>query len=114
MKRIVLWLASTVTIMVLLFGYHTSTNKTSPRRWSSSRRLAQQQPSSSPPGTTQQLQPAATPRRAGPTPGRSRRPAGGRSRYRSPSSGKITKVTVLQQPNGNRKDEEINAMRSPY
>ena len=27
MRRIVLWLASTVTIVVLLFGYHTSTNK---------------------------------------------------------------------------------------
>ncbi len=26
MKRIVIWLASTVTILVLLFGYHTSTN----------------------------------------------------------------------------------------
>ena len=29
MRRIVIWLASTVTIVVLLFGYHTSTNKTS-------------------------------------------------------------------------------------
>ena len=28
MKRIVIWLASTVTIVVLLFGYHTSTDKT--------------------------------------------------------------------------------------
>ena len=28
MRRIVIWLASTVTIVVLLFGYHTSTNKT--------------------------------------------------------------------------------------
>ena len=27
MRRIVIWLASTVTIVVLLFGYHTSTNK---------------------------------------------------------------------------------------
>ena len=28
MRRIVFWLASTVTIVVLLFGYHTSTDKT--------------------------------------------------------------------------------------
>ncbi|GAA3609172.1 FMN-binding protein [Microlunatus ginsengisoli] len=28
MKRIVIWLAATVTIVVLLFGYHTSTNRT--------------------------------------------------------------------------------------
>ena len=28
MRRIVIWLASTVTVVVLLFGYHTSTNKT--------------------------------------------------------------------------------------
>jgi uncharacterized protein with FMN-binding domain len=27
MKRIVIWLASTVTIVVLLFGYHTSTDR---------------------------------------------------------------------------------------
>ena len=27
MRRIVIWLASTITIVVLLFGYHTSTNK---------------------------------------------------------------------------------------
>jgi hypothetical protein len=29
MRRIIIWLASTLTIVVLLFGYHTSTNKTS-------------------------------------------------------------------------------------
>jgi hypothetical protein len=28
MRRIIIWLASTVTVVVLLFGYHTSTNKT--------------------------------------------------------------------------------------
>ena len=28
MRRIVIWLASTVTIVVLLFGYHTSTDRT--------------------------------------------------------------------------------------
>ena len=28
MRRIVIWLASTVTVVVLPFGYHTSTNKT--------------------------------------------------------------------------------------
>ncbi|GAB3928862.1 FMN-binding protein [Microlunatus endophyticus] len=29
MKKIAIWIASTVTVVVLLFGYHTSTNKTS-------------------------------------------------------------------------------------
>jgi len=33
MRRIVIWLASTITILVLLFGYHTSTNKTSSASW---------------------------------------------------------------------------------
>lgn len=28
MRRIAIWIASTVTIVVLLFGYHTSTNRT--------------------------------------------------------------------------------------
>jgi len=28
MKRIAIWIAATVTVVVLLFGYHTSTNKT--------------------------------------------------------------------------------------
>ena len=43
MKRIVLWLASTVTIVVLLFGYHTSTNSAAPASASGGAARAEQQ-----------------------------------------------------------------------
>ncbi len=107
MKRIVLWLASTVTIMVLLFGYHTSTNDTSAAASSSAS-------GSAPPATSSQ--PSSNSSSSS-----SRTYAGSVAQTRwgpvqvqiTVSNGKIIKATVLQQPNGNRKDEEINAYALP-
>ena len=121
MRRIVLWLASTVTIVVLLFGYHTSTNKTSAAVTSSA----------SSPATTSSSEPSSS----------SSSPSSSSSTSSSSSSSstktktytgsvaqtrwgpvqvqitvqgdKITKVTVLQQPNGNHKDAEINDYALP-
>jgi uncharacterized protein with FMN-binding domain len=106
MRRIVIWLASTVTIVVLLFGYHTSTNKTS---------SAATVPSASGPTTTS---PNASSGRGSSD---IKTYAGSVAQTRwgpvqvkiTVQSGKITKVTVLQQPNGNPKDAEINSYALP-
>jgi uncharacterized protein with FMN-binding domain len=125
MKRIVLWFASTVTIVVLLFGYHTSTNDTSASTAPSS--------ASSPAGSTPSAGPSSSASSAGPS---SSSPSASPSTSGSTatktytgtvaatrwgpvqvriavSSGKITDVTVLQQPNGNGKDAEINDYALP-
>jgi uncharacterized protein with FMN-binding domain len=106
MRRIVIWLASTVTIVVLLFGYHTSTNKTS---------SAATVPSTSGPRTTS---PNAS---SGSGSSDIKTYAGSVAQTRwgpvqvkiTVQSGKITKVTVLQQPNENPKDAEINSYALP-
>src|SRR4029453_1316738 len=116
MRRIVIWLASTVTIVVLLFGYHTSTDKTSSAATASSSgptASAGSQPSSSPSSSS-----------AGPSGDDSSKIStytGSVAQTRwgpvqvkiTVQSGKITKVTVLQQPNGNQKDAEINSYALP-
>ena len=106
MRRIVIWLASTITIVVLLFGYHTSTNKTSsaaaPSSASSTASATASAPaaSSSTKITTYQGSVAQT--RWGPV-----------QVQISVQSGKITKVTIVQQPDGNRRDAEINDQAIP-
>jgi uncharacterized protein with FMN-binding domain len=109
MRRIVLWLASTITIVVLLFGYHTSTNKTSsaattnstssPTTTSAGGNTTSSSPSSS---STKTYTGSVAQTRWGPV------------QVKITVQGdKITKVTVLQQPNGNRKDTEINDYALP-
>ena len=125
MKRITFWLLSTVSVVVLLFGYDGSTSAT----------------------TTTAAPPAVVPSTGSTTSGSSdsgsTRSAGG-SASSTPSSGstpatttktvtggvaqtqwgpvqveltvgggRITKVTVLQQPSGNPKDVEINDYALP-
>ena len=107
MRRIVIWLASTITIVVLLFGYHTSTNKST---------SAATVPSASAPTTTSSPQ--------GGSSGNSsniKTYTGSVAQTRwgpvqvkiTVQDGKVTKVTVLQQPNGNRRDQEINDQALP-
>jgi uncharacterized protein with FMN-binding domain len=107
MRRIVIWLASTITIVVLLFGYHTSTNKAS---------SAATVPSTSGPTTT------TSPNASGGSGSSDIKTYTGsvaQTRWGpvqvkiTVQSGKITKVTVLQQPNGNPKDAEINSYALP-
>jgi len=118
MRRIVIWLASTVTVVVLLFGYHTSTNKTTS-------------------GTTEGGGTSGSTTSAGNEPSASpSSPASGSSGSRSTKittytgpvaqtrwgpvqvkisvqGGKLTKVTILQQPSGNSRDAEINNYALP-
>ncbi len=108
MKRIVLWCLSTLSVLVLLFGYHTSTSST----------MATSPPSSYRAGT----EPGAT------TPGSA---ATGTARSRTVtgdpvgtqwgvvqvavtvSGGSITDVAVPQYPNDNGKDVQINSYALP-
>jgi uncharacterized protein with FMN-binding domain len=124
-RRIVIWLASTVTVVVLLFGYHTSTNSAASTAGTSA--------SSAP------AAPSATPSAAAPPdPSSSPSSSSGSSGSSGSSSatktytgdtadtrwgpvqvaitvtdGKITKVEVPVSPSGNQRDLEINDQALP-
>ena len=125
MKRLTYWILSTVSVVALLFGYHTSTSGA----------LATSSPTSVVSGgngvtpVTGSLSPSAAPRTTARAP-----PARGRRRSSSRktvtgsvaqtqwgpvqvqlavASGKITDVSVVQYPNGNGRDQEINSQALP-
>jgi uncharacterized protein with FMN-binding domain len=107
MRRIVVWLASTVTIVVLLFGYHTSTNKTSPAATTSG--------ASTPPTSSSSNSSTAPPSSKITTyTGSVAQTRWGPVQVKiTVQGGKIAKVMVLQQPNGNPRDAEINSQALP-
>lgn len=107
MRRIVIWLASTVTIVVLLFGYHTSTNKTSPAAATNDASTPatsseSSKPNTSPPSKITTYTGSVAQTRWGPVQVKI-----------TVQGGKITNVTVLQQPDGNQRDAEINSQALP-
>jgi len=107
MRRIVIWLASTITIVVLLFGYHTSTNKST---------SAATVPSASAPTTTSSPQGGSSGNSSNikTYTGSVAQTRWGPGQVKiTVQDGKLTKVTVLQQPNGNRRDQEINDQALP-
>ena len=104
MRRISLWFLSTVAVVALLFGYHTSTSG---------------------PATTSQTVVAAP---TGGSAATTATPAAGSSTVTGAvaqtrwgpvevrltlAGGKITAVDVVQYPNGNGRDQEINADALP-
>ena len=120
MHRIVIWLASTVTVLVLLFGYHTSTNSSSTAQGTASSSVPH--PSATTPNSS-----ASSPS-ASATPSASASPSSGTKTYTGDvvqtrwgpveveitvADGRITKVSVLQSPSGNPKDIEINDYALP-
>jgi uncharacterized protein with FMN-binding domain len=118
MRRIVLWLASTVTIVVLLFGYHTSTNKTSAAAVtsgaSSPATTSSSEPSSSSSSSTTSSSSSSSSMKTKTYTGSVAQTRWGPVQVQITVQGdKITKVTVLQQPNGNHKDAEINDYALP-
>jgi len=117
MKRIVLWFASTATIVVLLFGYHTSTNDTSATTApssASSTSPSSSPSSSSPSGSTSSSSSSSSPSAAKTYTGSVASTRWGPVQVQiTVTAGKISDVTVLQQPNGNGKDAEINAYALP-
>ena len=107
MRRIVIWLASTIAIVVLLFGYHTSTNKstsaaTVPSAGAPTTTSSPQDSSSSNSSNIKTYTGSVAQTRWGPVQVKI-----------TVQDGKVTKVTVLQQPNGNRRDQEINDQALP-
>jgi uncharacterized protein with FMN-binding domain len=124
MKRIVLWFMSTLTVVTLLFGYHTSTS--SEMAGGRSSVLASPSGGSTTSGTT----PGSA---AAPAPGTTSGTTGGTSSGTTATvtgdstdtrwgpvqvqitvaSGKITDVKVVDYPNGNGRDEQINARALP-
>ena len=109
MKKIVLWFMSTVTVLVLLFGYHTSTSSTS---------VASAQSSAVAPAISG----------AGTTSGSSSSEASTATTFTGDSAstrwgpvqveitvagGTVTDVTVVDYPDNNGKDQQINARALP-
>jgi uncharacterized protein with FMN-binding domain len=118
MRRILIWLASTVTVVVLLFGYHTSTNTATTAASSSSTSTAAvpsttTTPSASDPPTRSSS--AASP----PTVTKAYTGDVAQTRWGpvqvkiTVTGNKITKVSVLQSPSGNGRDLEINNRALP-
>jgi uncharacterized protein with FMN-binding domain len=140
MKRIVIWLASTVTVVVLLFGYHTSTNSATPASASSGVAAAPSSSASGPAAPSGSDTGSAAPPdpSSEPTTGASSSPSASASETGGSTSaaktytgdvaqtrwgpvqveitvkrGTITAVDVLQHPAGNSRDAEINDYALP-
>ena len=114
MRRITYWLLSTISALVLLFSYHTSTSGAVAR--------------DSLPAYVSTTSPGTTP---SPSQGDSGSGSGAQSATRTVTGSvaqtqwgpvqvqltlqdrTITRVTVLQYPNGNQTDEQINAYALP-
>jgi uncharacterized protein with FMN-binding domain len=139
MKKIVMWLMSTLTVLVLLFGYHTSTSSTAAAAGGNTSASTPYSGSTtvSGSGTTGTT---GTPSASGSTSSSSSSSAAGSSSAASPSSaaksgtvtgtvaqtrwgpvqvqltvanGSVTNVSVVQYPDGNGRDQEINARALP-
>ena len=115
MKRIATWFLSTVTVVVLMFGYHTSTNSTL---------SATSQPafvgSSSTGGSTSSTTKSNGGSNSNSTSSSSTVTGDVAQTQWGPvqvtlavGSGRITDVQVVQYPSGNSKDEEINGYALP-
>jgi uncharacterized protein with FMN-binding domain len=122
-RRIVIWLASTVTVVVLLFGYHTSTSSSVASGGSSSASAPAASSGSSSTGSSSGSSSASS---SGS--GSSGSGSSGTKTYTGDvvqtrwgpvqvkitvTDGKITKATVLQYPDGNPRDAEINDQALP-
>jgi uncharacterized protein with FMN-binding domain len=96
MRRISTWFLSTVTVVVLMFGYHTSTSSTLE--------------TATPPAIT-----SSTTSGGGSTvTGEAAQTQWGPVQVELTVSGdKVTDVAVVQYPNGNGRDQEINSYALP-
>ena len=111
MRRLLAWILSTVAVVVLLFGYKTSTGSAV-------------QPTGTvvaEPGTGTTTAPATAPATSGSTAGTGRTYTGAAAQTHwgtvqvsiTVTDGKITDVTVPLYPSGNDKDQRINARALP-
>jgi uncharacterized protein with FMN-binding domain len=122
MKRIVLWLLSTVSAVVLMFGYHTSTSGPA---------STAQVPVGASLATTSSTTTSGSGGTGGGGGGTGNGGTGGQTgttttgqvaqtrwgpvqvQITTDASGTITDVEVVQYPSGNREDEQINASALP-
>ena len=105
MRRIATWLLSTVTVVVLMFGYHTSTSSTltvaSPPAFVGSSSTGES-PSTAGPSNTTTLTGDVAQTQWGPV-----------QVAVKVNAGTLTDVAVLQYPHGSSEDEEINSYALP-
>ena len=119
MKKIVLWLMSTLTVVVLLFGYHTSTSSTSATAESS--QVAPIGGSTSGGSTSGGSTSDGSTSDGSTSGGSSGTVTGDAADTRwgpvqvqlTVSGGTITDVQVVEYPDGNGKDQQINARALP-
>jgi uncharacterized protein with FMN-binding domain len=119
MRRIVLWILSTLTVVVLLFGYHTSTSGPAATN-SVAAPPFESSSSDSPSSSSSPSNPSSSS-----TPGSA---ASGKKTFTGPSTdtrwgpvqvaitvsgGTITQVAVPVYPSGNSRDDEINSYALP-
>ena len=104
-RRIALWGLTTVSTVVLLFSYRTSTSTALPAATTTT-------PTTTASGTTAAKTPTST--YTGTVTGTAADTRWGPVQVRvTLASGRITAVDVVQQPDGNHKDQEINAEALP-
>src|SRR3954453_16183460 len=121
MKKIVMWLMSTLTVLVLLFDYHTSTSSTAaatggnssastPYRGSATSTGAARPTSGAPTGSSSSSSSPAS----GTVTGAAADTRWGPVQVQiTVADGSITDVSVVQYPTSNGKDQEINARALP-
>jgi uncharacterized protein with FMN-binding domain len=131
-KKVVLWLMSTATVLTLLFGYHTSTSSTATARGGNAAQAAPIQGGSGTDasgagapgidsGSASSSSAAAAPSSAGGASGSSGTYTGTTAQTRwgpvqvaiTVAGGKITKVSVPVYPDNNGRDQAINAQALP-
>ena len=110
MRRIVLWCMSTLTALVLLFGYHTSTSSQAAAGGQSSAVTPVQSGSDASSGTASSGTSTASSTVTGDEASTRWGPV---QVELTVANGSITDVSVLQYPNGNGKDQQINARALP-
>ncbi len=118
MRRITLWLFSTVAALVLLFSYRTSTNQGAT---AAAAATAEAPTGGAGPAPTGTATPAPSSSSTSSTASGTRTYTGSVAQTRwgpvqvtiTVTDGKITDVAVPTYPNGNRRDKEINAYALP-
>ena len=116
MKKIVLWLMSTTTVLVLLFGYHTSTSSTNTATAYSS---AVAPVGSSSTTATDGSTSGSASTTAGSTAAATYTGDSASTRWGpvqveiTVAGGTVTDVSVIDYPSGNGKDQQINARALP-
>jgi uncharacterized protein with FMN-binding domain len=119
MQRIVLWFMSTLTVVTLLFGYHTSTSSEMASGGTTSAQGSPAVPGSTSSGTSDGTSSGST--SSGGTSSAPTTVTGDSTDTRwgpvqvqiTVANGQITDVSVVDYPSGNGKDRQINARALP-